>query len=278
MAVKSFKSTTSSRRTMTVSDFADITAKKPTVRSLIEKKTKGGGRNNKGRITVRWIGGGHKQKYRVIDFKRNKMDVPATVAAIEYDPNRSSRIAALNYKDGEKRYILASQGLKVGDVILNSEKAEIKTGNCLSLRSIPVGTLVHNVEMRPGKGAQIARSAGSYVQLLGKEEKHAQLRLRSGEVRRVLLDCKATIGQVGNSEHENIDVGKAGRSRWKGIKPRVRGVAMNPVDHPHGGGEGRSSGGRPSVTPWGKPTKGYKTRNNKRTTKNIVRSRHLSSR
>lgn len=274
MGIKSFKPTTPSRRTMTVADFKEVTAKKPSVKSLIEKKTKKGGRNNQGRVTVRWIGGGHKQRYRIIDFKRDKFNIPATVAEIEYDPNRTSRIALLNYADGEKRYIIAPDGLKVGDTVLSSETAEIKSGNCLSLKNIPVGTLVHNVELKPGRGAQLARSAGSYVQVLGREDKYAQIRLRSGEVRKVLLECRATIGQVGNLESENIHVGKAGRSRWKGIRPRVRGVAMNPVDHPHGGGEGRTSGGRPSVTPWGKPTKGYKTRKNKRTQKYIVRSRH----
>jgi len=274
MGIKSFKPTTPSRRTMTVSDFADVTAKKPSVKKLLTTKVKQGGRNNQGRVTVRWVGGGHKRKIRKIDFKRDKREIPATVAAIEYDPNRSARLALLNYADGEKRYIVAPDGLKVGDVVLTSENAEIKTGNCLTLKSIPVGTLVHNVEMRPGKGAQMARSAGSFAQVLGKEDDYAQLRLRSGEVRKVLLTCIATIGQVGNLEHENISLGKAGRNRWKGIRPRVRGVSMNPVDHPHGGGEGRTSGGRPSVTPWGKPTKGHKTRNNKRTQKFVVRDRH----
>jgi large subunit ribosomal protein L2 len=274
MGIKSFKPTTASRRTMTVSDFSDITTGKPSVKKLLTTKVKQGGRNNQGRVTVRWIGGGHKRKIRTVDFKRDKNNIPATVAALEYDPNRSARLALLNYADGEKRYIVAPDGLKVGDVIMASENAEIRTGNCLTLRNIPVGTLVHNVEMRPGKGAQMARSAGSFAQVLGKEEEYAQLRLRSGEVRKVLLTCKATIGQVGNLEHENISLGKAGRNRWKGIRPRVRGVAMNPVDHPHGGGEGRTSGGRPSVTPWGKPTKGHKTRNNKRTQKFVVRDRH----
>ncbi|MCX6112154.1 MAG: 50S ribosomal protein L2 [Proteobacteria bacterium] len=274
MGIKSFKPTTPSRREMTVADFKEVTAKKPSVKSLLETKTRKGGRNNQGRVTVRWIGGGHKQRYRIIDFKRDKIDVPAKVAEIEYDPNRTSRIALLNYADGEKRYMIAPEGLKVGDTVLSSETAEIKPGNCLSLKSIPVGTLVHNVELKPGRGAQLARSAGSYAQVLGREDKYAQLRLRSGEVRKVLIECRATIGQVGNLESENINAGKAGRSRWKGIRPRVRGVAMNPVDHPHGGGEGRTSGGRPSSTPWGKPTKGYKTRKNKRTQKYIVRSRH----
>jgi large subunit ribosomal protein L2 len=276
MGIRAFKPRTPGRRTMRISDFADITSKGPKVKSLLAPKSKKGGRNNNGRITVRFIGGGHKKKYRIIDFKRNKNDIPATVAAIEYDPNRSARIALLNYVDGEKRYIISPNGLKVGDKVIASEKAEIKTGNCLSLTSIPVGTLVHNVEMRPGKGAQIARSAGSYAQVLGKEEGYAQMRLRSGEVRKVLLTCKATIGQVGNIEQENISYGKAGKTRWDGRKPHVRGVAMNPVDHPHGGGEGRSSGGRSSVTPWGVATKGHKTRNNRRTDSYIVRSRHKS--
>ncbi len=274
MGIKSFKPTTPSRRTLTVSDFSDITTSKPSVKKLLTTKVKQGGRNNQGRVTVRWVGGGHKRKIRKIDFKRDKNNIPATVAALEYDPNRTARLALLNYADGEKRYIVAPDGLKVGDVILASDNAEIKTGNCLTLKNIPVGTLVHNVELRPGKGAQMARSAGSFAQVLGKEEEYAQLRLRSGEVRKVLLTCKATIGQVGNLEHENISLGKAGRNRWKGIRPRVRGVSMNPVDHPHGGGEGRTSGGRPSVTPWGKPTKGHKTRNNKRTQKYVIRDRH----
>lgn len=276
MGIKAYKPTSPSRRTMRISDFADITSKKPQVRSLLEKQPKKGGRNNQGRITVRWIGGGHKRKYRIIDFKRDKMEVPAKVASIEYDPNRSSRIALLNYLDGEKRYIIAPEGLKVGDNVLCSESAEIKPGNCMTIKNIPVGTYIHNVEMRPGKGGQIARSAGSYAQVLGKEEGYAQMRLRSGEVRKILLECKATIGQVGNAEHENISVGKAGKSRWAGRRPSVRGVAMNPVDHPHGGGEGKASGGRPSVSPWGQYTKGKKTRNNRRTDSSIIRNRHAS--
>ncbi|MBN1115292.1 MAG: 50S ribosomal protein L2, partial [Oligoflexia bacterium] len=244
---------------------------------LLTTVKRGGGRNNYGRITVRWIGGGHKKKYRIIDFKRDKNDIPARVAGIEYDPNRSARIALLNYVDGEKRYIIAPGGLKAGDVIVASETAEIKTGNCLSLANIPVGTLVSQVELRPGKGAQMARAAGSFAQILGKEGKYALLRLRSGEVRKVLLTCRATIGQIGNLEHENLSIGKAGRNVWLGKRPSVRGTAMNPVDHPHGGGEGRTAGGRPSVTPWGKPTKGHKTRSNKRTNKYIVRSRHKAA-
>ncbi|MFH1223734.1 MAG: 50S ribosomal protein L2 [Pseudomonadota bacterium] len=274
MGIKTFKPTTPSRRYFTVSDFNEVTSKGPKVKSLLKTKTRKGGRNNQGRVTVRWIGGGHKQQYRVIDFKRNKENIPALVAAIEYDPNRSARIALLHYKDGERRYIICPDGLKVGDSVMTSNTAEIKTGNCMQLGSIPVGTLIHNVELKPGRGAQLARSAGSFAQILGKEGDYVQLRLRSGEIRKVLLVCKATIGQVGNLEHENISIGKAGRSRWKGIRPRVRGVAMNPIDHPHGGGEGRTSGGRPSSTPWGKPTKGYKTRKNKRTQKYIVRDRH----
>ena len=274
MGIKNFKPTTPTRRGTALADFAEITAKKPSVKALLKSKPKKGGRNNQGVVTVRWIGGGHKTKYRVIDYKRDKTDVPGVVATIEYDPNRTSRIALVNYKDGEKRYIVAPDGLNVGDKVISSETAEIKAGNCLKIKNIPVGTMVHNVEMRPGKGGQIARSAGSFAQILGKEGEYAQIRLRSGEVRRVLVECKATIGQVGNLGHENATVGKAGRSRWKGIRPRVRGVAMNPVDHPHGGGEGKTSGGRPSSTPWGKPTKGYKTRTNKRTQKYIVRSRH----
>lgn len=274
MGIKTYKPTTPTRRGTAGADYSELTVKKPTVKKLLSSKTKKGGRNNQGVVTVRWIGGGHKQKYRIIDFKRDKFDIPGTVATIEYDPNRTSRIALVNYKDGEKRYILAPDGLKVGDAILCSDNAEIKAGNCLKIKNIPVGTMVHNVELRPGKGGQMARSAGSFAQILGKEGDYAQLRMRSGEVRKVLVECKATIGQVGNLSHENIAIGKAGRTRWKGIRPRVRGVAMNPVDHPHGGGEGKTSGGRPSVTPWGKPTKGYKTRKNKRTEKYIVRSRH----
>ena len=226
-----------------------------------------------GRVTARHIGGGHKQKYRIIDFRRDKRNIPATVASIEYDPNRSARIALLNYVDGEKRYILAPLNLKVGDTVVSGPEADIKPGNALPLRSIPLGTIIHNIELKIGKGAQLARSAGTFAQLMSKEGKYSQIKLPSGEVRMILQDCYATIGQVGNIDHENVNVGKAGRSRWLGKRPKVRGVAMNPVDHPHGGGEGRTSGGRHPVTPWGIPTKGYKTRTNKSSDRFIVKKR-----
>jgi large subunit ribosomal protein L2 len=238
---------------------------------LPRKKT--GGRNAYGRITSRHIGGGHKRKLRVIDFRRDKLDVPAKVASVEYDPNRSSRIALLHYRDGEKRYILAPVGLGVGDVVVSGERADMKPGNALPLKNIPTGSLIHNVELKVGKGGQLIRSAGSYGQLMAKEGGYAQIRMPSGEVRKVLLACRATIGQVGNIEHENVSVGKAGRTRWLGMRPKVRGVAMNPVDHPLGGGEGKTSGGRHPCTPWGVPTKGYKTRKNKVTDKYIVKKR-----
>jgi large subunit ribosomal protein L2 len=231
---------------------------------------KTGGRNSTGRTTMRFIGGGNKRTYRIIDFKRDKAGVPATVAAIEYDPNRSARIALLHYVDGEKRYILAPVGLKVGAKVVSGPEADILTGNSLPLKNIPAGTTVHAIELRPGKGAQMARSAGAEAQVVSKDEEYALLRLPSGEVRRVLIDCYATVGQVGNLDHENQTLGKAGRSRWVGKRPHNRGVSMNPVDHPHGGGEGRTSGGRHPVTPWGQPTRGFKTRNNKRTDKLIV--------
>ncbi len=224
-------------------------------------------------MTARNVGGGHKQKYRIIDFRRDKLDIPAKVASIEYDPCRSARIALLNYVDGEKRYILAPLGLKVGDTVISSATADIKPGNSLPLRAIPLGTIIHNIELKIGKGAQLARSAGTFAQLMAKEGKYAQVKLPSSEVRMVLMDCKATIGQVGNVDHENVSIGKAGRSRWLGKRPKVRGVAMNPVDHPHGGGEGRTSGGRHPVTPWGIPTKGYKTRTNKTSSRFIVKKR-----
>ncbi len=240
---------------------------------LVEKKIQKAGRNNQGRITTRHRGGGHKKLYRIIDFKRNKDGVPGRVERLEYDPNRSAHIALVLYADGERRYILAPKGVKVGDPIQSGLDAPIKPGNALPLRNIPVGTLVHNVEMRPGKGGQIARSAGTSAQLIAKEGPHAMLRLRSGEIRKVPADCRATIGEVGNAEHNLRSLGKAGASRWRGRRPTVRGVAMNPVDHPHGGGEGRTSGGRHPVSPWGMPTKGYKTRKNKRTDKMIVRRR-----
>ncbi|MCK5878652.1 MAG: 50S ribosomal protein L2 [Holophagae bacterium] len=273
MAVKKFKPTTPSRREMTVADFSGLTKKRPE-KSLVEKLHSKGGRNNLGRITVRHRGGGHKRLYRVIDFKRQKDGVPAKVTAIEYDPNRSARIALLVYVDGEKRYMLAPAGLKVGDSVVSGEKVDIVVGNAMSLKSIPVGTLIHNVELKIKKGGQMCRSAGSYAQLLAKEGKYCHLRLPSGEVRLVHSECRATIGQVGNLEHENVTIGKAGRMRWLGRRPHVRGVAMNPIDHPMGGGEGRSSGGRPSCTPWGKPTKGYKTRKKRnQSDKYIVRRR-----
>ena len=272
MGIKKFKPTSAGRRHMTASNFEEITTSTPE-KSLLAPLKKSGGRNNTGRITKRHTGGGHKRKYRIIDFKRDKREVPAKVVSIEYDPNRSARIALLSYLDGEKRYILAPVGIKVGDVVIASESADIVPGNSLQIRWIPLGTWVHNVELRIGKGGQLARSAGTYAMIAAKEGKYAQLRLPSGEVRLVLQDCCATIGQVGNTEHENIKVGKAGRNRWLGKRPQSRGVAMNPVDHPHGGGEGKSSGGRHPVTPWGIPTKGYKTRSNKRTDRFIVRRR-----
>ncbi len=241
---------------------------------LLEKKSKSGGRNNKGRITTRHIGGGHKQHYRVIDFKRNKDSVPGTVERLEYDPNRTAHIALIKYLDGERRYIIAPKGLKAGDTIQSGSDAPISTGNCLAMRDIPLGTQVHCIEMKPGKGAQIARSAGASAQLLAREGQHVTLRLRSGEMRKVPAECRAVVGEVSNSEHNLRSLGKAGAKRWRGVRPTVRGVAMNPVDHPHGGGEGRTSGGRHPVSPWGTPTKGYKTRKNKRTDKLIVRRRN----
>lgn len=242
--------------------------------ALLAKKSKNGGRNNNGRITVRHQGGGHKQHYRLVDFKRTKTGVPATVERLEYDPNRTAHIALLKYADGERAYIIAPKNLAAGDVVESSEHAAIKVGNCLPLRNIPVGTIVHNVEMRPGKGAQIARSAGASVSIAGKDGLYVLVKLRSGEMRKILAECKATIGEVGNSEHSLRKLGKAGAKRWRGVRPTVRGVAMNPVDHPHGGGEGRTSGGRNPVTPWGVPTKGKKTRSNKRTDGMIVRRRN----
>jgi large subunit ribosomal protein L2 len=269
MAIKSYRPTTPTRRFQTVVSREDITKQTPE-KSLLTAKKGTGGRNSTGRVTSRFIGGGHKQAYRVIDFKRDKAGVPATVAAIEYDPNRSARIALLHYADGEKRYILHPDGLQVGQKIMSGPKADILVGNALPLRNIPQGTVVHNVELKPGKGAQMARSAGAQVQLISKEGDSALLKLPSGETRRVPVDAMATIGQVGNTDHENVSLGKAGRKRWMGKMPHNRGVSMNPVDHPHGGGEGKTSGGRNPVTPWGQPTRGYKTRNNKRTDKFIV--------
>ncbi len=273
MAIKVYKPTSPGRRGMTVSAFEEITATRPE-RSLLQPLTKKGGRNNQGRMTTRHQGGGHKRMYRLIDFKRDKDNVPAKVATIEYDPNRTANIALLHYVDGEKRYIIAPQGLKVGDMLVSGPQSDIKTGNALPLANIPVGTVVHNVEMRPGCGAQIARSAGSSVQLMAKLDKYATLRLPSGEMRQVPIGCKATIGVVGNSDQVNINIGKAGRNRWLGIRPANRGVVMNPCDHPHGGGEGRSPVGRNPVTPWGKPALGVKTRDKKKqSSKLIVRRR-----
>ncbi|MEH6552186.1 MAG: 50S ribosomal protein L2 [Pseudomonadales bacterium] len=242
-------------------------------KSLLEKKSKSGGRNNTGRITTRHIGGGHKQHYRLVDFKRNKDGIPAKVERLEYDPNRTANIALLLYADGERRYVIASKGMKSGDQVQSGDAAPIKDGNSLPLRNIPLGSVVHCVELKPGKGAQIARSAGTSAQLVARDGQYATLRLRSGEMRKVLADCRATLGEVSNSEHSLRSLGKAGASRWRGVRPTVRGVAMNPVDHPHGGGEGKTSGGRHPVTPWGVPTKGYKTRKNKRTDSLIVRRR-----
>jgi large subunit ribosomal protein L2 len=272
MAIRRYKPTSPGRRFQTVSTFEEITSTAPE-RSLLRPLNKTGGRNNKGRVTSRHRGGGHKRRYRVIDFRRGKDGVPAKVAAIEYDPNRSARVALLHYVDGEKRYILAPVGLEVGDAVMSGPKADIRPGNAMALQDMPLGTTIHNIELSPGKGGQLVRSAGTSAQLMAREGSYAQIRLASGEMRLVRVLCRATIGQVGNADHENITIGKAGRSRWLGRRPRVRGVAMNPVDHPHGGGEGKTSGGRHPCTPWGVPTKGYKTRRNKRTSKYIIRRR-----
>lgn len=270
MAIKIYKPTTPARRGMMVNTFEEVTKREPE-KSLLAPLRKSGGRNVNGRITVRHQGGGAKRKYRIIDFKRNKDNVPAKVHAIEYDPNRSAFIALLHYVDGEKRYIIAPEGLKVGDTILSGVDVDIRPGNCLPLSSMPVGSIIHNIEMKQGKGGQIARSAGNSAQLMAKEDKFAQVRLPSGEVRRVPIECRATIGSVGNGEHENITIGKAGRKRWMGVRPTVRGVVMNPVDHPHGGGEGKSPIGMPGpVTPWGKPTLGYKTRKKKKSSSHYI--------
>ncbi len=275
MGIKKYNPTSPARRFMTVSDFAEITKKSPE-RSLLAKKDKHAGRNSYGRITVRHRGGGNRRKYRIIDFKRNKDGIPATVIGIEYDPNRSANIALIQYEDGEKAYIIAPVGLTDGDVVVSGEGADIKPGNALFIKDIPVGTLIHNVELYPGKGAQLVRSAGNSAQLMAKEDKYAQVKLPSGEVRMIRLDCKATIGVVGNQEHSNLSIGKAGRKRHMGWRPTVRGVVMNPNDHPHGGGEGKSPIGRPApVTPWGKPALGLKTRKTKnRTDKFIVKRRN----
>jgi len=272
MAVRRYNPTSPGRRGMSVSTFEEITTSKPE-RSLLAPMKKSGGRNNQGRISVRHRGGGHKRRYRIIDFRREKFGVPGRVATIEYDPNRTARISLINYADGEKRYIIAPEGLGVGETIVSGPDAEIKVGNTLPLKNIPAGTTIHCVELKPGGGAQLARSAGSSVQLAGRDDQYASLRLRSGEIRRVRVECLGTIGEVGNSDHKNIDLGKAGRKRWLGIRPTVRGVAMNPIDHPHGGGEGRTSGGRHPVTPWGKQTKGKRTRSNKRTDRLRIRRR-----
>jgi large subunit ribosomal protein L2 len=269
MPIKSFRPTTPTRRFQTYLTRDELTQKAPE-KSLLEGKKRTGGRDARGRISSRFIGGGAKQAYRLIDFKRDKAGVAAKVASIEYDPNRSARIALLHYVDGEKRYIIAPVGLEVGRTVSSGPQADILVGNALPLKNIPAGTVVHNIELKPGKGGQMARSAGAQAQLVSKEGELALLKLPSGEIRRVLVDCMATVGQVGNVEHENVSLGKAGRTRWLGKRPHNRGVTMNPVDHPHGGGEGKTSGGRHPVTPWGKPTRGFKTRNNKRTDRWIV--------
>ena len=276
MGVKHLKPTSAGRRFQTISDFSEITTTKPE-KSLLEPLPKKAGRNNNGRVTTRHQGGGHKRMYRVIDFKRRKDGVPAKVATIEYDPNRSARIALLHYVDGAKAYILAPKGLKVGDVVESGPDADIKPGNCLPLANIPVGTLVHAIEFQPGRGAAIARSAGTSVQLMGKDNGYAVLRMPSSELRRVQLTCRATVGEVGNADHSNITIGKAGRSRWQGVRPTVRGTVMNPVDHPHGGGEGKNhTSGRPSVSPWGKPSKGAKTRDPKKASNRLIIRRRKS--
>jgi large subunit ribosomal protein L2 len=275
MALKSYHPTTPGQRQLVLVDRSDLWKGKPE-KSLTEGLRSQGGRNNDGRITVRFRGGGHKRRYRVIDFKRDKFDAAATVERLEYDPNRSAFIALVRYEDGQLAYILAPQRLGVGDQVVSGLRVDIKPGNALPLKNIPVGTIVHNVEMKPGKGGQLARSAGTYVQLVGKDQGYAQLRLASGELRMVRGECLATIGAVSNPDNQNVNLGKAGRARWLGLRPHVRGVAMNPIDHPHGGGEGRTSGGRHPVTPWGKPTKGKKTRNNKKTDKLIMRRRQLT--
>ncbi len=272
MPIRSYKPTSSGRRFQTVQVFDEITATEP-YKPLTEPLKKSGGRNNRGELTSWWRGGGHKRLYRVIDFKRDKKDIPGKVSTIEYDPNRSARIALITYADGEKRYILQPLGLKVGDTVVAGTNVDILPGNTLPLKNIPLGTQLHNVELKPGKGGQIARSAGSSVQLVAKEGEYASVKMPSGEIRKILLECVATVGQVGNVDHENVKIGKAGRSRWLGRRPHVRGVAMNPVDHPLGGGEGRTSGGRHPVSPWGQPTKGFKTRTNKSSDKFIVTRR-----
>nr|CRH06677.1 50S ribosomal subunit protein L2 [Candidatus Magnetococcus massalia] len=275
MALKTYKPTSNGKRHQVSVDYSELSNEGPE-RSLLAPIARKGGRNNNGRMTVRHQGGGHKRRYRIIDFKRNKFDVPAKVATIEYDPNRTAFIALLNYADGEKRYILAPQRLAVGDTVVTGksiETVDVKPGNAMPLRAMPIGTIVHNVELKPGKGGQLARSAGNYIQLMGKEGKYAQLKMPSGEMRMVLLECMATVGMVSNQDNSNSKIGKAGRTRWKGKRPSVRGVVMNPVDHPHGGGEGRTSGGRHPVTPWGVPTKGKKTRSKKKPSDRLIMRR-----
>jgi large subunit ribosomal protein L2 len=272
MAIKSYRPTSPAIRFRTTIQDQELSTERP-LKSLTEPKQRINGRNNKGKLTIRHRGGGHKKIYRIIDFKRDKREIPAKVTAVEYDPNRSARLALLTYADGEKRYILAPNGLAVGSSVVAGEGADILVGNALPLRNIPLGTMIHNIELKKGKGGQLARSAGVAAQLLAKEGTYAQIKVPSGETRMVHLDCYATIGQVGNLDHENVSIGKAGRTRWLGKRPTVRGVAMNPIDHPHGGGEGKTSGGRHPVSPWGVPTKGFKTRNNKRTQRFIIKRR-----
>jgi large subunit ribosomal protein L2 len=274
MALKTYKPVTPGQRQLVLVDRSGL-HKGPPVKALTRGQKRPAGRNNTGRVTIRWQGGGHKQSYRVIDFKRARHDQPATVQHLEYDPNRTSFIALIKYKNGDLAYIIAPQRLTAGDVVVSGDKVDVKPGNAMPLAAVPVGTIVHNIEMKPGKGGQIARAAGTYAQYLGRDAGYALLRLNSGEVRRVRLECKATVGAVSNPDHMNEVLSKAGRNVWRNRRPAVRGTAMNPIDHPHGGGEGRTKGGRHPVTPWGKPTKGAKTRKNKRTTKDIVRSRHL---
>src|SRR5687768_17447037 len=272
MAIRKYKPTSPGRRFQTVQTFEEITTNEPH-KPLVESLHRTGGRNNHGELTSWWRGGGHKRLYRIIDFKRDKKDIPGRVETVEYDPNRSARIALITYSDGEKRYILQPNGLKVGDAVISGDNVDILPGNALPLKNIPLGTMLHNVELKPGKGGQIARSAGSSVQLVAKEGDYASVKMPSGEIRHIAMVCYATVGQVGNLDHENVSIGKAGRSRWLGRRPHNRGVVMNPVDHPHGGGEGKTSGGRHPVSPWGLPTKGYKTRNRKQTDKFIVQRR-----
>jgi large subunit ribosomal protein L2 len=277
MPIKAYKPTSPGRRFQTVQTFDDITTNEPH-KPLVENLHRSGGRNNHGELTSWWRGGGHKRLYRIIDFKRDKKDIPGKVSTIEYDPNRSARIALVTYADGEKRYILQPLGLKVGDAVIAGDNVDILPGNALPLKNIPLGTMLHNVELKPGKGGQIARSAGSSVQLVAKEGDYASVKMPSGEIRHIAMVCYATVGQVGNIDHENVSIGKAGRNRWLGWRPHNRGVVMNPVDHPHGGGEGKTSGGRHPVSPWGLPTKGYKTRNRKSTDKFIVQRRPKGAR